>query len=235
MDSLPGTAKLRQKRPAVRSGRPPRERAGEVDERILDAARYVFLEHGLAGASIDEIAALARAGKPTIYARFPSKEALFTAVVMRNVAAAVARFESHVPAGASIEERLTSLGIAILQWALFSDTAGLMRLGIAGARRFPDLASNVHRMARGRAEETVARLLAEAAQSGEFGTLPAFAPEQLPMTTTLFINLVVLPLTMRALFGENPKSLEAEIGPHVARSVAFFLAACRHGGVNEER
>jgi len=24
----------------------------------------------------------------------------------------------------------------------------------------------------------------------------------------------------------------AEIGPHVARNVAFFLAACRHGGVN---
>jgi hypothetical protein len=36
---------------AVRTGRPPRELAGEVDQRILDAARRVFLERGLAGAS----------------------------------------------------------------------------------------------------------------------------------------------------------------------------------------
>jgi AcrR family transcriptional regulator len=39
----------------------------------LDAARRVFLERGLAGASIDEIAKLACAGKPTIYAGFPTR------------------------------------------------------------------------------------------------------------------------------------------------------------------
>jgi AcrR family transcriptional regulator len=232
MDRLPTSERPARKGRAVRSGRPPRERAGEVDERILGAARRVFLEHGLAGASIDEIAALARAGKPTIYARYPGKEALFTAVVMRNVAAAVARFESHVPVGASVEERLVNLGDAILHWVLLSDTADLMRLGIAEARRFPDLASNVHRMARGRAEETVSRLLAEVAQSDEFSALPAFAPEQLATTTSFFNNLVVMPLMLRALFGEKPKSLEPEIGPHVARAVAFFLAACRQGGVH---
>jgi hypothetical protein len=37
---------------------------------------------------------------------------------------------------------------------------------------------------------------------------------------------------VRALFGEKLKPLRAEIGPHVTRSVAFFLAACRHGGIN---
>src|SRR5580704_11788940 len=80
-------------RVAMRTGRPLREFAGEVDQRILDAARSVFLERGLAGASIDEIAATARAGKPTIYARYPDKETLFAAVVMRNVAITVERFE----------------------------------------------------------------------------------------------------------------------------------------------
>jgi AcrR family transcriptional regulator len=231
MSTIPAAAKSSRKQPAVRSGRPPQARAGEVDERILDAARAVFLERGLAGASIDEIASRARAGKPTIYARYPGKEALFTAVAMRNVAAAIARFENHVPVGTGIEERLTNLGVAILHWVLFSDTTDLMRSSIAEARRFPDLASSVHRMARRRAEETVARLLAETAQSGEFGTLPAFAPEHLSTTTQFFNNLVVLPLMLRALFGENRESLDAEVEPHVARSVAFFLAACRHGSV----
>jgi AcrR family transcriptional regulator len=212
---------------AVRTGRPPRELAGEVETRILDAAREVFLESGLAGATVDEIAARARAGKPTIYARFPSKEALFTAVVMRDVAANVAMFQTHVPSGENIEERLASVGLAILHWALAGNTVDLMRLGIAEACRFPDLATRVHIMARDRGVEAVARLLGEVAQANELGALPAFAPDRLATTTRFFLDLVVLPLLMDALFGEKPKTLQHEIVPHVTRSVGFFLAACR--------
>src|SRR5262245_15473010 len=220
------------RRRAARTGRPPGELAGEGDARILVADRRVFLERGLAGASMDAIAELACAGKPTIYARFPSKEALFTAVVMRNVATNIARFENYVPTGASIEERLASLGAAVLHWLLASNTVGLMRLSIAESRRFPELASSVHHMARGRGLEAVGRLLAEAAQSAELGSLPAFAAQRLATTAELFVDLVVLPLLLRALHGEKLKSLCAEIEPHVTRSVGFFLAACRHGGVN---
>jgi AcrR family transcriptional regulator len=215
----------------VRTGRPPQELAGEVDARILDAAHRVFLERGLGGASIEEIAAQARAGKPTIYCRFPSKEALFTAVLVRNTDAKLALYQGHVPAGATIEERLASVGVTVVRSVLVSDSLGLMRLAIAEARRFPDLASNVHRMLREYGAEAVARLLAEAAQADNLARLPAFARQRLATTTRLFLDLVLLPLLMRALFGEKLKTLHAEIGPHVARGVAFFLAACRHGGV----
>src|SRR6516165_8648614 len=154
------------RRRTVRIGRPPRELAGEVETRILDAARRVFLERGLAGASMDEIAGLARAGKPTIYARFPTKEALFAAVVMRSVADNIARIEeTYVPTGGTIEERLGSVGETVLRWVLVGDTIGLMRLAVAEARRFPDLASSVLRMARERGKEAVAPLLGEVAQS----------------------------------------------------------------------
>src|ERR1700761_9761627 len=80
------TAEKRETQPgAVRYGRPPRGHAGQVEERILDAAGRVFLEHGFQGTSVDEIAEAASAGKPTIYARFPNKQALFTAVIERLV------------------------------------------------------------------------------------------------------------------------------------------------------
>jgi hypothetical protein len=45
------------------------------------------------------------------------------------------------------------------------------------------------------------------------------------------MDLVFKPMIMRALFGENLKLLRAEIKAHVVSRVAFFLAACRHGGV----
>jgi AcrR family transcriptional regulator len=224
-------AKPIRKRPIVRSGRPRRELAGEVDERILDAARHVFLERGLSGASIDEIASLARAGKPTIYARFPSKEALFTAVVMRNVSAVVSRFEGHAPTGRTIEERLTRFGVTLLGWALAGDTVDLMRVGISEARRFPDLANGVQGMARQCGEGAVGRLLNEIAQLDGLGTLPAFAPEHLPTTAQFFMDLIFKPMIMRALFGEKLETLRAQIEAHVASRVTFFLAACRHGGV----
>jgi AcrR family transcriptional regulator len=232
MATGPGAKRRTAKLPAGRVGRPPREQAGEVDARILDAARRVFLEHGLAGASIDEIANVARAGKPTIYARFPGKEALFAAVVMSNVAATAARFEGHVPAGSTLDERLAKLGAALMHWVLAGDTVAVMRVGISEARRLPDLAINVHLAARRRSEEIVGRLLAEAAQSDAHGALPAFAPERLATTAKFFIDLVVWPIVVRALFGEKLKDLRAEVEPDVARGVAFFLAACRHGGIS---
>jgi AcrR family transcriptional regulator len=232
MGKVRATALLLRTRPLVRTGRPPRKLAGEVDARILQAARQVFLECGLAGASIDEIASLARAGKPTIYARFSGKEALFTEVVMRDVAHTVEGFAGEIPAGATIDERLTKLGATILRWVLVADTVDLMRVAISEARRFPNLASNVHRMARGRCEDTVRRLLAEVAKSDTLGVLPAFAPERIAATTRFFTDLVLAPMVMRALFGEKLKSLQAEVGPHVARSVSFFLASCRHGDVS---
>jgi hypothetical protein len=46
------------------------------------------------------------------------------------------------------------------------------------------------------------------------------------------MDLVFFPLILRALFGEEPDALRGEIRQQVARSVKFFLAACRHGGVN---
>src|SRR5215472_12525203 len=116
------------KRAAVRFGRPPKELAGEVDARILDAARQVFLERGFDGASIDEIAQVARSGKPTIYARFPNKGALFAAMVMRSVLARIGQFKAEVASGANFEEHLTNLALALLQWALVSSHVGLMRL-----------------------------------------------------------------------------------------------------------
>src|SRR5580692_5898762 len=131
------------RRTAVRRGRPPRELEGEVDGRILDAARKVFLHRGFEGASMDEIAETARAGKPTIYARLGDKRALFTTVVTRDIVSRITRFRDEVPPGVTIEERLANLAAAIVHWTLETDRMGLMRLAIAEASRFPDLASTI--------------------------------------------------------------------------------------------
>jgi AcrR family transcriptional regulator len=217
-------------RARAKAGRPRRAMAGEVETRILDAAREVFLERGFEAASIDEIAEVARAGKPTIYARYASKEALFTAVVLR-AAAATLRFDEIKPAGVTTEERLAHLGGAILSRALWPESVGLFRSVIAEARRLPELASNTGRAARERAIEAVAKLFGEFELAEETEMLPAFAPDRVAKTARMFMELIFMPLVMRALFGESLEALRAEIPEHVAARVTFFLAACRGEGV----
>jgi AcrR family transcriptional regulator len=53
-------------------------------ERLLDAATAVFAEEGFEGATMEAIASRARTTKPTLYARFGSKEELFAAAVERE-------------------------------------------------------------------------------------------------------------------------------------------------------
>ena len=47
-----------------------------------------------------------------------------------------------------------------------------------------------------------------------------------------FLDIVAVPMLLRALFEVDLKTLDEEIDAHVARSVAFFLAACRHDSVS---
>jgi len=223
----------RRKSPAratVRLGRPPKEMEGEVEERILDAARKVFLEHGFEGSSIDEIAVAARSGKPTIYARIGDKRALFTAVVMRDVVGRIAQFKSDMSIDGTIEERLVRVAIAMLQWTLESERMALLRLAIAEVNRFPEIASQVSRNAQKLSTEVAVGFLGEMAQTDEIGRLPAFAPERIAVTARAFLDLVVMPMLMRGLAEQKVDVLSEEVTAHVKGRVPFFLAACRHGG-----
>jgi len=213
-----------------RSGRPRREFASEVEERILEAAAKIFMDRGYEGATIDEIAEEARAGKPTIYARFPNKHALFCTVVARKVQENM-NWEGFAVTGSTTEERLTALGMALLERTLAPDSIQLMRSTIAEARRFPDLASSVYRMIRERGNESIVRLLAEFAKSDATAGLPSFAPDHLRETAHRFAELMIVPITMRALFGEDMTIVRAAIGPAVKEAVAFFLAAVRSGEI----
>ena len=53
---------------------------------VLDAARDVFLTHGFSAATTDMIQQAAGVSKATVYAHYPTKEALFAAVIERQCA-----------------------------------------------------------------------------------------------------------------------------------------------------
>jgi AcrR family transcriptional regulator len=205
-------------------GRPPKDLAGDVQTRILDAAQQLFLERGFHSTSIDEIAETAPASKPTIYAHFPGKEALFTAVVGRTING-LTDFGGFTPQGRTIQDKLANLGMEIVE-RFIADTLDLTRATIAESRRFPELSRNVHDAARDRAAGAVSQLLNEAAQRLARSPKGPFSGKRKLATAQMFMDLILLPMLMRSLMGEELKALKKELPSFLHERVSFFLAAC---------
>jgi AcrR family transcriptional regulator len=96
--------------PAARAAGPGRRSSQEVHDRLIDAARALFTEHGYA-ATTKEIAARAEVSETLIFRRFGSKAELFRATVVEAfgefVEEFVARWEAD-PVDAVIEDISTS-------------------------------------------------------------------------------------------------------------------------------
>ena len=210
------------KRP--RPGRPPKDSAGDVKTRILDAAQRIFLKRGYQSASLDEIAEAAPASKPTIYAHFEGKQALFEAVVGR-VIDGLADFEGFEPRGRTVQDKLASLGIEVVD-RFIEETIGVARATIAEAERFPALSRHVHEAGRDRAAAAVSNVLSDATFTVSRSPKGPFSAKRSLATAQIFMDLILLPMLMRALMGEGAKELRSELPAFVRERVSFFLAAC---------
>jgi AcrR family transcriptional regulator len=93
---------------AVTSGR---KSAEERREDVLRVARDVFAEHGLSGASTDEIARRAGISQPYLFRLFRTKKELFIASVERGFGDTRETFE-QAGAGKQGEEALEAMGKA---------------------------------------------------------------------------------------------------------------------------
>lgn len=79
---------------------------GERRDRLLEAAGRIFARTGYERASMDEIAAEAGVGKPTLYRYFDGKAALFAAVFVDALDGLEARLEAVLAEESGIEARL---------------------------------------------------------------------------------------------------------------------------------
>ena len=207
--------------PPRRGGRPSRQAAALLGERILDVATELFLAEGYGATSIEAVARRARISKRTFYHRFPDKAALFGAVVHRIIEGLRPPAETPLYEGGSLEEVLRRLARLMLRAVLMPMALALNRLMVAEAQRFPELAAIVAREG-GRAE-VVGQIAAMLEREARAGTLtidrPAVAAEQ-------FLQLVVTLPQRRALGLGTPMS-EAELDAWADDCVNLFLNGCR--------
>jgi AcrR family transcriptional regulator len=204
-----------------RGGRPSREAAALLGERILDAASALFLAEGYGATSIEAVAQRAGISKRTFYHRFADKEALFAAVVHRIIERLRPPAGTPLYEGGSLEDILRRLARLMLRAALAPMALALSRLLVAEAQRFPELAAIAAREGtRAEAVREIAALLEREARAGRL-TLdrPEFAAAQ-------FMQLVITQPQRRAL-GLGLAMSEAELERWADDCVNLFLNGCR--------
>lgn len=129
---------------------------------VVDAARTLFLRHGYAGTTMEEIAAQAGLTKRTLYNNYGDKEALFTQIVADVLAYAeafVRGLHEEFAAGvtkANLRDALDDLGRRLALGIVRPEVIALRRLLIGEARAFPTLAADYFDRAPGQVIEALA-------------------------------------------------------------------------------
>lgn len=134
---LPQDEELVQRRPR---GRPKAEEVAAIESRLLDVAFHEFVARGYGGTSLTSIVKAAGISKTTLYTRYASKEALFRAIMQRQIdgfaAAAALR---PTPGAPDLVAGLDAYGNRTLEISLEGALLQVNRLIYSESGRFPEL------------------------------------------------------------------------------------------------
>jgi len=209
-------------RPARRGGRPSREQAALLGDRILDVAAGLFLTEGYGATSVEAVAQRAKISKRTFYHRFPDKAALFDAVLRRIIQGLRPPPDVPVFEGGDLSEVLRRLARLALRASVAPMTLALTRLMLTEAQRFPELATIIAREgSRGEAVRQITALLEHESHAGQLAIdRPEFAAEQ-------FLSLLMTVPQRRAL-GLGTPMTGTELDCWADDCVNLFLNGCRY-------
>lgn len=191
------------------------------EESILSAAKDAFMELGYAATSMDLVAQRAHASKTTLYKRFPSKEALFSACIAAECKARGTIFPVSALSDLPVDKALEGIGIRLLD-LLWSPEAIRMEQIIAGeAARFPEVANLFFEAGPKRVCETVTEYFELARASGKLAVAkPHFAAEQ-------FLASLKSSRYSEMIFGHGSRPTKKERDAFVVEAVALFLDGAR--------
>ena len=81
---------------------------GEKRRRILEAARFLVLRNGLRGTTMEAIAREAGIAKPTLYAQFADKDAVFVGIVDTIMDDLLAAYDKGMAGSGDISDRVAA-------------------------------------------------------------------------------------------------------------------------------
>lgn len=195
----------------------PKRVASSPRERVAKVARDLFITHGFAGVSIDEIARRARVSKPTIYAHFGDKERLFLHILETACAKLIAPLVSEDARGLPIADVLRHHAHHYSRAVLAPEVVALHRLCVGEALRFPSISRRYFEQGPEMAHKALAAFLQERADAGEIN-----CPD-CDLAAWHYASLVIATTRTRLLFRVDEVPQWQEIDRLVESAVELFL------------
>lgn len=197
------------------------EGAGVMDSakarQIVEGARRVFLADGFDGASMNDIARVAGVSKGTIYAYFPSKEALFSALVLEDRRAQAEQLGAYDDHDGPVGDVLRRMGVSLMTLMLEPAHVAQVRTIVAAAAKFPQIGRVFYEAGPQFGQERLAVWLRRKVAENEL------AIGDCDSAAVQFINLVQGPHFRKMLFACAAAPAPAEIERTVDEAVALFL------------
>lgn len=203
--------------PDVETVEPETGRAEMRRAAFLKAAREVFLEFGYDAANMAEIVRRAGGSLSTLYAQFGGKKGLFEAMIDSRVVVLTEQMHIELAAHAPLREGLRRIGEAFLIRQLDPESVDVMRLMIAQAKKFPEMAEQWSTRAPDAVRRALATYLEDRARAGEVKIANA---EQ---AASVFFDLMRSRLQFRALLMPGYVASEQEVRETVDRAVNVFM------------
>ena len=213
-------AKTKPPKPAAPS---PEDLARE--EEILQAAFDVFTDKGFHGARMLDVANRARASKATLYARYPSKEALFEALMAWSTRQGTEALDA-IAADQTLDPlaALHRFAAHLLALMLQPKKLALFRIAVAEGDRLSAVGRTYSAFTRDHGVERVRAIVARLVKQGliEIDDRAEFGHS--------FIGLLQGELFSRALLGTIPAPGREEIDRHARRAVTRLMRAYAPSG-----
>jgi AcrR family transcriptional regulator len=187
-------------------------------EAIIEAARELFCEHGLAGTTLEMITAKAGGSRRTIYELFGNKDGVFEAVI-RDCTGRITKIMRDLPVSQKpLRDTLIKFGNNLMTALTGSDTLRYMRMFLAEVSRFPHLGQIFYESGL----MTGRRLMSSYfEQQMHLGNFPKGDPE---LAASFLISLIKSDYDIRQVTFIKWVPRTANLEEHVTIAVDLFLA-----------
>lgn len=188
---------------------------------IVEGARSIFLQHGFDAASMSDIARAAGVSKGTLYVYFENKEQLFQAIVHEECMVHAEGAFDLDHSNRDVENALTQLGIAYIEFLCRPAKASALRTVVAIADRMPEIGKVFYETG---PAVGIAKLAAYLRTQTEAGILAVGDAE---VAAAQFLDACQSTLFKPVLFNFSDAPKPQQIKYVVGIAVKTFLAAYR--------